>query len=527
MGIDMHINVLRLNFLLLYFILFTVGKMTILILNIGILAFLTIWSAALSKMIVNSQDGSVVYVAYGGSVYISRNNGRDWIPIVSAPKVTWRSIATTATGSFVAAATNTKAYISSNYGATWTLSFGSINHQFAAGNPSSSFALFSSIAMDSTGQYLAFVLSFSYYQPGFIAMYCYFSTNYCKTWENMQGTADVDSSYYKSLAMSISSNAKFGFFADYRYGIELSEYGSYDTLNYFDGAVYDSSMSTNGKQLSLVTGTNNVWICSNYWNLSYSTSVQFQAYPMNGYIGLQLKSIAASSDSQYLVAGDSITNSIFYSYTYGTTWKRLNKYNSTKPPISLSINNDGNQIIAMTIEKNGILGIYASYNSGYTWTADSVNSSISYLPFTCGKGFYYSEMNQTCVICQYGIGYYSINEPHTIALNCTNHMNQYINDGTSLYCNQPCDDYPQYVANHDYSECVSQYTYPAYGLTAPSCKEITQYDLQPIPGHCGYYLHGHFNYIMIFIVIIAVLYFISSYFIYISNKDQRQQLLFE
>jgi|688.fasta_scaffold75736_4 hypothetical protein len=259
---------------------------------------------------------------------MTTNNTQIWIQ-TSAPSENWSSIASDSTGQYLAAVVNGGGiYTSSNYGQTWAQTSANSNLEWRC------------IASDSTGQYLAVVV----YNGGI-----YTSSNYGSTWTQ----TDASSSTYTS----ITSDSTGQYLAASCYG------------GYIYTGVYSNSTWTWTKQ----TGAPNT-----YWT-----------------------SITSDSTGQYLAATQTGGGFIYTGVYSNSSWTWTQQTSSgTEDWQSIASNSTGQNLAAVVYGG----GIYTSNDYGSTWTQTSAPSNLNWWDITSDSTGQY-----LTVVVQFGGIYTSSN----------------------------------------------------------------------------------------------------------------------
>lgn len=298
-----------------------------------------------------SSDGQIITgVVYGGSIWVSTDNGISWNErYISTQR--WISIAMSADGQYqLATATSTgQCASSSNYGASWTLSYGcslsSASYNFQ-------------VAMDDSGQHRAVAVNSEtyvinqYVQNGWF----YLTSNYASSWTRF--TQASIASFFP-YAVGISGAGKYQMAGDYYGSIYYSaDYGSSWTRSTSTSAIGWTSIGidyngTYAHATSYDQNTGGIYRSVNYgqtWSKVYSGN---------------FFDVANDDTGQYWIATDSLY--LYQSSDYGVSWAK-NQYipiTNTFTYGGIAMNGDGS---VWTVCGYGKC-VYLSRDYGRTWSA--------------------------------------------------------------------------------------------------------------------------------------------------------------
>jgi hypothetical protein len=279
-----------------------------------------------------SYTGQYIIAAItSGAAYLSNNYGQSWttnpgsgLPATAA--YYWSSISTT--GQYIGLSGSNFLYLSSNFGNNWTLNPGSIGT-----------TALECIAISGTGQYM---LLSGYHQA---TLFLYLSTSYGNYWKSISNASSNlgSSGYYTQPAISQSGQYIMVGQNGGAYQLNISsDYGStWSYANYdFTGWVFGIVFSGNGQyiyawrdQIGASSDFGKTWRALSY----YGAASESTTYPLNG----------ISYTGQYVII--TLSTGYIYSSNYGNNWSTsIGQGLPTTAGTACSISPNGNYMLYTT-----------------------------------------------------------------------------------------------------------------------------------------------------------------------------------
>ena len=244
-----------------------------------------------------------IILSFGRPPYFSTDFGVSWSNIDSLPGTYWKDAAMSVTGEYIAIVSDSRIYISNNYGVTWT-------EQYITGGS------ITDVAVSATGKYIYVVSNINY-------GYTYYS-EVVRSSTFGQSWSIPYSIYYGSplytIACSGSGQYVTAAFQNY-YLLYSSSYLDLYAYNYVSDNTFGKfAMSSSGQYQTVPNGTQGVFVSNNYQSSGSLISLG----------GVNVYSVAMSATGRYQIAGTA--NGIYVSTNFGASWTNtssgFNAYNT-------------------------------------------------------------------------------------------------------------------------------------------------------------------------------------------------------
>ena len=305
-----------------------------------------------------------------GGLFLTTNNGTDWINVNSGPAFTKVNVSAFVVSgtNFLAGSTYGDLYLSTNNGTSWS----TINSGFKPGNPISSFAVYP----NETGgtNLIAGIGSYNNSRGGDGV---YLSTNYGANWSRIDsGLTEFN---ITSLAVSPNGSGGTNIFAGTIYPIQ----NDYDNGGVFLSTNNGTSWTEVDSNLALSLLTTSLIVCPNEMGgtnliagtldhgiyLSTNNGTSWSKANMGSYNNYSIYCLTVSPDGKggtnVFAGGDGV----FFSNDNGASWTEVNSgfpSNSVVWSLASSPNGIGStNLFAGTI----YTGVYLSTNNGTNWNA--------------------------------------------------------------------------------------------------------------------------------------------------------------
>lgn len=300
-----------------------------------------VWSA-----VTGDNSGQLLTATvYGGLIFVSSNFGATWT-VSSAPYGFWSAVACDSVALHRVAVMNYgEVYVSESSGATWSVV------PLRAG-------AWSGVAMDGSGQNIAACLS-----NGGI----WISSDYGSSWRN----ASAPDAAWTSISLSASAGYATAVQSE-GYVYFSTDYGSsWIATNDYNSGWVSVSVDANGKDAVAASSGGLIYFSSDF-------SQTWSQITTPGYF--QWASVALNSSGELIFACSS-DGGVWLSFNKGTTWN-LTSLPFTVPWAAVATNAEGNHIVALASGMYGQGGIFVSTSYGVRWTESEVQTvnSPTYSP---------------------------------------------------------------------------------------------------------------------------------------------------